>query len=423
MNTLGRIFYGWYVAAAVFLTLLITVGVPFYGMPFFYDHFIREFGWNRAETISGIALATVLIQPAAGLLVHRFSARKSILFGAGMLLLSLALFGVQTGSLLLYYAAWCIFMIGYVYAGPINNQVILTHWFRRRRGFVIGLAYLGLGAGGAISQKFVALPLINHVGWRTALILIGLSMLLLPPVLLGIVRDKPAEMGLFADGDSAPPPDSRLDALTFHDLMRRRAFWLLAVGSFCSIGAIGSINQHMKLLFQDAKLPDSLVADTTFWILTSSLAGRVVMGWLADRISKKTVMVASYLFVAGSIPLLFVVGRPGVPLAFSILFGIGLGADYMMIPLMAAQLFGPNSLARTMGILLPMGSIGQTCCPFLLGVLRDHQRNYDAGLTLVIVTALFGAIAIMLLPSLAQPAALERSIQQRTFSSGRNSIF
>ena len=395
-------FYGWYIAASIFLTLLVTVGVPFYGMPFFYDHFIREFGWNRAETISGIALATLLIQPAAGLLVHRFSARKSILFGAGMLLVSLILFGMQTGSLWLYYAAWCLFMIGYVFAGPINNQVILTHWFRRRRGFVIGLAYLGLGVGGAISQKFVALPLIEHFGWRTALILIGLSVLILPPFLLGVVRDKPADKGLFADGDSAPAADLGMAPLSFAELMRRRSFWLLAIGSFCSIGAIGSINQHMKLLFEDARLPPYLVANTTFWILSSSLAGRVVMGWLADRMSKKAVMVVSYLFVACSIPLLYVVDRPGVPLGFAILFGIGLGADYMMIPLMAAQLFGPNSLARAMGILLPVGSVGQTCCPFLLGMLRDHQSNYDAGLVLVILTAILGAVAIVLLPSPAQ---------------------
>ena len=99
-------FYGWYIAASAFLTLLVTVGVPFYGMPFFYDHFIAEFGWTRAQTTSGIALATILIQPLGGLLVHRFSPRKLILFGAAMLLLALALFGMQTGSLLLYYAAW-----------------------------------------------------------------------------------------------------------------------------------------------------------------------------------------------------------------------------------------------------------------------------------------------------------------------------
>ena len=71
----------------------------------------------------------------------------------------------------------------------------------------------------------------------------------------------------------------------------------------------------MKLLFQDAGLSKSTVADTTFQILISSLAGRVVMGWLADRFSKKLVMLAAYILVALPLPLLFFIGRPGAPAA------------------------------------------------------------------------------------------------------------
>jgi hypothetical protein len=88
------VFYGWRITAAAFLTLLITVGVPFYGMPFFYDYFIHEFGWTRAQTSSGIAIATILIQPVAGLLLYRFRTRKLILFGAGMLGVSLVSFAL-----------------------------------------------------------------------------------------------------------------------------------------------------------------------------------------------------------------------------------------------------------------------------------------------------------------------------------------
>lgn len=391
-------FYGWFVAAAAFFTLLITVGVPFYGLPFFYDYFIREFGWSRGQTSSGIALATVLIQPAAGLLVHRFSPRKLILFGAFLLLLSLCGFAMGTGGLLPYYAAWCLFMAGYVFAGPLPHQVILTQWFHKQRGMAIGLAYLGLGLGGAISQKYVALPLIQRFGWRTALVAMGASMLLLTPVLIFVVRDRPSERGLLPDGDAAPAPEMSIPARSFRELLRQPVFWLLAFGSFCSIGAIGSINQHMKLLFQDAGLTAATVADTTFLILISSLAGRVVMGWLADRYSKKLVMVAAYLFVAAPIPLLFVITRPGATQSFAFLFGFGLGADYMLIPLMAAQAFGPNSLARAMGVILPADSIALTCFPYLLGVLRDRFGNYDYGLGLVFILGLAGALAIGMLP-------------------------
>jgi MFS family permease len=395
----SRTFYGWYIVAAAFVTLLITVGIPFYGMPFFYDYFIREFGWSRAETTSGIAVATILVQPVGGLLVHRFSPRKLILFGGGMLFVAMVGFGLGTGNLLLYYAAWCAFMIGYVASGPLPHQMILSQWFRRNRGLAIGVAYLGLGIGGAISQKYVALPLIQHFGWRTALFAIGAMMFLLVPLLLLVVKDRPQTAGLFADGDAAAAPEMLLPPRAFRELLNRPAFWLLAAGSCASIGAIGSINQHMKLLFQDAGLPASTVADTTFVILMSSLAGRVAMGWLADRFSKKLVMIAAYLLVASPIPLLFIVNQPGVPTLFGVLFGFGLGADFMLIPLMAAEIFGANSLGRAMGIILPADSIGQSCFPFLLGLVHDRFGNYTYGLAIVISLAGGGALAIGMLPS------------------------
>ena len=378
--------------------LLITVGVPFYGMPFFYDYFIRDFGWSRGQTVSGIAIATILIQPAAGALLDRYSPRKLIIFGSMMLLVALVAFGLGSGSLLLYYASWCAFMVGYVYAGPLPQQVLLTRWFRRRRGLAIGLSYMGLGLGGAISQKYVALPLIQRFGWRVALMTMGASLLLVLPIALFVVRDRPSDKGLFPDGAECEAAESLIPPQPLSRLLRSRAFWLLMLGSCCSIGAIGSINQHMKLLFQDAGLSGAAVADTTFVILVSSLVGRVVLGWLADRFSKKALMIVSYVLVAAPIPLLFVVRAPAVSTIFAVAFGVGLGADFMFIPLMSAQLFGPNSLGRVMGIVLPANSIGQTCFPFLLGLLRDRNGDYRYSLMVATVLGVAGVCLIAMLP-------------------------
>lgn len=401
-----RFYYGWFIAASCFFILAMTVGVPLYAMPFFYDYYIEEFGWSRAETTAGIAISTVLILPLGGLLIHRFSARKLIIFGAVAFAIALNGFGLMTGSLTLYYLIWCVVMVGYVYSGPIPNQVILSQWFRRNRGKAMALAYLGLGVGGALSQKFVALPLIQAFGRRVALQIMGGVTLLVVPLLMWVVRDRPADKGLLPDGAATPDADFAAKPQEFAYLLRQRAFWLLAFGSFCSIGAIGSINQHMKLLFQDVGLSAAVVADTTFVILVSSLAGRIVMGWLADRITKKYVMVASYLFVGAPIPLLYAIDQPSMPFLFAVAFGFGLGADFMLIPLMAAELFGPNSLARVMGVILPVDSVGQTIFPFLLGYMYDQAGNYNAGLAVVFSLAMIGACAVAMLPkSPGQPLA------------------
>ena len=86
-------------------------------------------------------------------------------------------------------------------------------------------------------------------------------------------------------------------------------------------------------------------------LMFSSLAGRVLMGFLADLINRKYVMILIYLIVACTIPLLLLPTFPAGS-TFAIIFGIGLGGDYMIIPLMAADLFGIRALGRTMGIIL-----------------------------------------------------------------------
>ena len=106
----------------------------------------------------------------------------------------------------------------------------------------------------------------------------------------------------------------------------------------------------------------------------SSIAGRLGMGYLADRFPKKWVMVVTYFLVAGAIPLLLRAAPPDTPYVFAVIFGFGLGADYMLIPLMAAELFGVKSLARTMSIIQPIDSFGQTMFPYLIAHLRQYLR-------------------------------------------------
>ncbi len=399
----SRIFYGWYVSLACAFILAMTVGLPLYAMPYFYDYYIEDFGWNRAQTTGGIAFATIVILPIGGLLIHRFSPRRAIIFGGVVFALALNCFGMMGGSLVFYYLIWCVLRTGNLFSGPIPNQVILSQWFYRKRGTAMGLAYFGLGIGGAISQKFVALPLIVRFGWQTAIKIMGGLLLLIIPVLLWLVRDHPSSKGLHADGEEAPPEETQGKSLQFSDLLRRKAFWLLMLGGAFTIGANGFVDQHTKLLFRDAGLTAALVADTTFVKLVSSLGGRILIGWLADRLPKKYVMVATYLLIALPIPLLYFVDRPTIPFWFAALFGFALGAVFMLIPLMGAELFGTNSLARVMGIILPVYTISQTGFPALLGYLHDRMGTYDVGLVMVFALAMAGAAAIAMLP--ARPPA------------------
>jgi hypothetical protein len=70
----------------------------------------------------------------------------------------------------------------------------------------------------------------------------------------------------------------------------------------------------------------------------------------------------------------------------------------MLIPLMAAEQFGVNSLARAMAVILPVNTIGQTWFPYFVSVLRDQAGNYTIAMGTVLAVALIGALAIAILP-------------------------
>ena len=157
--------------------------------------------------------------------------------------------------------------------------------------------------------------------------------------------------------------------------------------------------QNLALyLSLDRKLAQVDVDATLSLILIGSLAGRLFMGWLADRVAKKRVMILIYLIVAAAIPPLFYAPTPAALKVFAFVFGIGLGGDYMIIPLMAAELYGVAIMGRVMGIVLTADSVAESVVPMIVAGLRDSTGSYGPGFMVLVGLAAIGAIAVSLLP-------------------------
>jgi MFS family permease len=133
-------------------------------------------------------------------------------------------------------------------------------------------------------------------------------------------------------------------------------------------------------------------------VLTCSILGRLLMGWLADRFPKKYVMLLTYSMVAAGIPFLFLGGTPPLIWASAAVFGVGLGGDYMIIPLMTAEIFGMRILGRLLGVILTAGGVAEAVSPWLTGRLRDATGDYSRGCLLLVGVAVLGAIAVLGLP-------------------------
>jgi MFS family permease len=378
-------------ATTSFLALFSIVGLALYGLPLYYDFMVREFGWSRTQVTSGNAISKLIIGPLfgflAGWIIDRFGPRRIML--AGILLAGGALIGLGgMTALWMFYAFYLLNAIGYVCGGPLPNQVLLSQWFKEGRGKAMGFAYLGIGIGGAL-VPWLSYWMVQWWGWRDALRGLGVLIIVLAFPMAYLAKEARAEGAAAGGGGSMP----------LREVFRRPAFYLLAIGSMCSIAAVGGANQHLKLYMSlDAGYSQGDAARIISLVLGFSIAGRLLMGWLADHLPKKHVMLIIYLLVAAAIPLLFFASSRGAMGLFAVIFGIGLGGEYLIIPLMAAELFGVSVLGRVMGIVVTADGVAEAASPMFVGYLRDVTGSYSAGFTSLIVVALVGAAAISLLP-------------------------
>jgi sugar phosphate permease len=376
--------------SVAFLALFAIVGCALYGLPFFYDFFVKDLGWSRQQVTSGNALSKLVVGPLfgwlAGIMVDRFGPRRLMLVGiviAGVALIGLG--GVTTIGA--FYFFYLLNALGYVLGGPLPVQVLLSRWFDSARGKAMGIAYLGIGIGGAL-VPLVAYALTQSMGWRGALKVLGILMIVIALPGAFIVREPPRP--------AAGPADH---APSVAAILRRPSFYLLAAGSMASIGAVGGTMQNLKLyLSLDRKIAQGEIAGVLSLILVGSIGGRLLMGWLADRWYKKHVMLLVYTIVAATIPAM--VFAPSLPLikVGAFLFGIGLGGDYMVIPLMAAELFGLRMLGRVMGIVLTADGVAEAVVPMAVATIRDRTGSYAGGFLLLVALAAVGAAAVALLP-------------------------
>ncbi|HKD39680.1 MAG TPA: MFS transporter, partial [Myxococcaceae bacterium] len=284
--------------ATAFFALFCIVGLGLWGLPFYYDFMVQQFGWTRAQVTSGNALSKLVVGPAfgfiAGWLVDRFGPRRLMMLG--ILLAGTALIGLGNISTLgMFYFFYVLNALGYVCGGPLPNQVLLSRTFDKSRGKAMGIAYLGIGIGGAI-VPWISHALVKQYGWQTALQILGALIIAIAFPMAFFLKEPSTDRDNRSTSKTTPVSGA----------FKTLRFYLLALGSMCSIAAVAGTQQNLKLFLSlDQHYPQAASAQILSMVLGFSIAGRLSMGWLADRIAKKYVMLLIYMLVAIAIPFLF----------------------------------------------------------------------------------------------------------------------
>lgn len=296
------IHYGWAVAGATFLTMLVTAGAV--GAPgVLILPLQKEFGWDTATIGSALAVRLVLfglMGPFAAALMNRYGPRRIVLVAlaliAGGLLASLGM--TQVWQLVLLWGV--VVGIGTGLTALVLGATVATRWFSRSRGLVIGL----LTASSATGQ-LVVLPLLaaltEALGWRAALLVICALLLAAGLGVVALMRDRPEDLGLAPYGEAPPTgapaapgsgatspsaagPSANGALSALRDAARTRVFWVLFATFFiCGASTNGLIQTHFIPLCADYGIGPVQGASVLAAMGVFDFVGTVASGWLSDR--------------------------------------------------------------------------------------------------------------------------------------------
>lgn len=327
----------------------------------------------------------------------------------GAILAGLALIIVSRSySLGIFYAIFALLALGMTAVSPTVTMTTVANWFHRKVGTATGIMHSGVGFSGLMVP--VVVILIDSLGWRTAMVILGLCLLILISPLTFLVRQRPEQYGLLPDGESNIPPiysenspdvESVSKDVTAREAVRLRAFWHIALAMMFQIMLVSAVITHMLPYLGSVGLGRSTASLVASAVPLSSVLGRLSFGWLSDRIDRRRIMAVGYAMM--SVGLLFLTfaatGNPGLLVPFVALFSIGFGGNAIVRAAIIREYFGRRSFGTIHGFIMGVAVIGHLSGPPIAGWVFDTWSSYQGIWLVFVVLALFSLGLIATVPN------------------------
>lgn len=391
------VFRGWWVVTGVFVMLLVTAGVGFYGLSVYLRALTVEQGFSLSA-VSGATAVFFLVSGLTGLAVaahmNRHDPRPMIAVGALASGVSLALLG-RVEEVWQVYLVYALFGAGFAASSLVPGTTLVTRWFSRRRSIALSVASTGLSAGGVLITPFVA-TLIDRHGLPAVSPWLGLFLVLgVVPATALLVRPSPQALGLQPDGDPEPHPDAPpafLGTLAVEALRTRFFATVTLAHLLAMLAQVGGIAHLFNLVAERAD-PDLAKAALSL-LAVSSLVGRLAGGWVAARTSMRGLALVLMVAQAASLTGLAATQSDAAILVLTVGFGLTVGNLLMLHPLLLAERFGVRDYARIYSRSQLVATLGVAVGPFAIGGLHDLLGGYGAAFTLAGIASLVAAAVL-----------------------------
>jgi sugar phosphate permease len=383
-----RFFYGYWILFACFMAQLISSGLITYCFSMYTIPLMAEFGWNRGSIMLGsmiMSLISGLSAPLVGKLLYRIGAKTVIAIGAlitgtGFVLLNF------TDSLWQFYVFYAVVGIGWATMGIVPTSAVVSNWFKRRRGFAIGILGAGIGVGG-YTMPLLSNFLITNYGWRISFLVVGvMAVIVMIPISLLIIKNRPEDMGLFPDGDGSSSVVQKVRSnsapavsFTFAEALKMPVFWLMAVAFLTFSFANQAIFQNHGPHLEDMGFSRAVVATAIGIVGIGSAFGKFGLGWLCDFIHPKYALVLGILFQSASLLILMTINADSpiiLVYLYAILLGLGVGSWLPAMSMTTSTTFGLVAYGTIFGIINFASMLGGATGPVAAGMIFDFTGHY-----------------------------------------------
>jgi sugar phosphate permease len=406
----GRLHYGWIVVAIAFLVMLATAGVRSAPSVLIVP-LEKAFGWDRSTISAAISLNIFLfgiIGPFATALMQTLGLKRTILLALTLLGTSVTLSGFITAPWMLF-ATWGV-LVG-LSAGATSTGLAATvanRWFVRRRGLVVGL----LMASGATGQ-LVFLPLLAALAssgsWRLVSWVVAAVAIALIPIVLILLPERPASVGLRAFGAIEDDViERRTNPLTtaFAGLARGAKsfdFWLLASSFFvCGFSTNGLVGTHLISYCMDHGIAEVTAAGLIASMGLFDLVGTTASGWLTDRYNPRVLLFVYYGLRGLSLMVLPFTDFDVVSLSiFAVFYGLDWIATIPPTVMLVTRHFGRADGPVIVSWIVVGHQIGAAVAAVGAGTVRSLTGSYAGAF---LASGVACVIAALLVLRVRQPA-------------------
>lgn len=390
---------GWFVVIAAMIGVAVGLSpLPFYTIGMFAPELSREFGWSFASMMGSIAVQSgvvMLVSPLAGAVIDRYGARPVALISLTLFGLCFMSLGLNNGSLIVFYGQWVVMSV--LGAGTLSATWtrVVNGWFDRNRGLALGLASTGTGLTGFLIKPFTAWLIVSF-GWRTAFFVIGLLPIVIGvPFVFRLFRERQAAG---VDPAGAPAAPVAEQGFTLSQALRSARFWILAAAFLLIAFALTAPTPNMENILKTFRFDLPEIGRITASFGLAVIAGRIIGGWLLDRIWAP-LCAFGVLMIPAAGSWLLTGSTVSTTEAFLAVLAIGFGAgfEFDLLAYLINRYFGQRHYGAIYGCFYTVIALGSGLGPVVYGFSFDRSGTYQMALLGGIGCLIAGGILLLLM--------------------------